>query len=555
MEIKLCKVKCENNSLELFVEAGTTLLEILKMVNINNDLPFIAAYVNNVSKDLNYRIYENKQVLFIDTSHSEGYKVYERTLSFILVKASRELYPECQLKIKYSISDGSYFELDGINVSEEVVQALSSKMRELITADIPILRDKINYIEAEEIYAEQGMDDKRKLLHSNPHLYVTINKLSDLNSYFYGTLAPSTGYISLFEIQSFYDGFYLITPSRCNPMKMSPFINNSKIFDVMCRHKRLLEVLDVADVGSLNELINSGKSGELIRVGEVIQENNFSFLAHQVNNKCAEGVKVVLISGPSSSGKTTFSSRLMIQLLVFGYKPIIISMDNYFVNRVDSPMDEEGNYDFDTINALDIDLFNSNIKNLVNGETVEIPYYNFTTGEREWRGTNIALGERNILLVEGIHVLNPLLADSVADNKKYKIYVSALTTISLDDHTRMSTTDNRLIRRIVRDAAYRNHSAEQTLKRWASVRRGEQKYIFPYQDNADYLFNTSLFFEFSVLKKYIIPLLFAVPDTALEYSEARRLLELLDNFVTIDADMIPPTSIIREFIGGSSFEY
>ncbi len=555
MKKQFCKVRCENNSTEIFVEAGTTLLDMLKMVDLNSEHRFIAAYVNNESKDLNYVIYENKCIYFIDITHFEGYKVYERTLNFLLVKASRELFPSYDLKIKYSIAHGSYFELEGLEVSDVIVKQLSGRIKELINADLPILRDKMYHKEADDIYEKQGMQDKRRLLHSNPHLYTTINQLGDLHSYFYGTLAPSTGYISLFDIQSFYDGYYLISPSKSKPDEISPLIDSTKIFDVMCRHKKLLEVLDVADVGSLNQLINSGKSNELIRVGEVIQENTFSYLAHQVNNRCEQGVKLVLISGPSSSGKTTFSNRLTIQLMVFGYKPLVISMDNYFVNRVDSPLDSEGNYDFDTLESLDIDLFNSHIDKLVNGETVEVPHYNFVTGEREWHGTNMTLGDRNILIIEGIHVLNPRLTSTIASDKKFKIYVSALTTISLDDHTRMSTTDNRLIRRIVRDSAYRNHSAEQTLKRWASVRRGEHKYIFPFQDNADYLFNTSLFFEFSVLKKYVLPLLFAVPNTAREYSEARRLLSILDNFVSIDSEMIPPTSIIREFIGGSSFDY
>ncbi len=551
----MCKVKCENNGQELYVEPGTTLLSLLKGVNIDGDLPFISAYVNNKSKDLNYKVYENRSVLFVDTSHFEGYRVYERTLNFLLARAVKMLYGDVRLQIKYSISHGSYFELEGMAVSEEVAQALMSVMEELVAQNLPITRDVIETTEAIELYENDGLCDKVRFLKSNPRLYTTINTLDGMTDHFHGTLAPSTGYVPLFEITPFYDGYCLVYPQRSSPAEMSPFSGSKKIFDVMCNHKSLLEILDVSNVGALNTLISHGKSDELIRVGEVVQENNFSLLAQRVHESCQGGVKVVLISGPSSSGKTTFSNRLTMQLLVFGYKPLVISMDNYFVNRVDSPIDEEGNYDFDTLESLDVELFNDNIYRLVDGETVELPTYNFKSGEREWKGNTMSLGEKNILIIEGIHLLNPRLAENIAADKKFKIYVSALTSVSLDDHTRLSTTDNRLVRRIVRDAAYRGHTAEMTLARWASVRRGEDSYIFPFQDNADFLFNTALFFEYSVLKSYALPLLYAVPNTVKEYSEAQRLISILKEFTTISADMIPPTSIIREFIGGSSFKY
>lgn len=556
MNNKLFKVKCENNSVELKVKPGTTLLEILDTLNLKNSYPYVAAYVNNVVKDLNYCVYENKSIKFIDVHHFEGTRVYERTLYFMLYKAVYDLYPGETLTIRHSISRGSYFEVSDIQNSEEEALAIKDRLEQLCKLNIHISRDRIHYKEAEKIYSDSKMYDKSRLLASSPSLYVTINMLADVYGYFYGTLAPSTGYISLFDIEPFYNGFYLSAPRREDPQTLVPFSNNSKNFEVMLRHKELLDVLDVPDVGSLNSLINGGKSKELIKIGEAFQERNFARLADEVYQRCSEGdVKVVLISGPSSSGKTTFSNRLNIQLKIFGLKPLILSMDNYFVDRDKTPRDAKGNHDFEVVEALDLELFNEHLGQLINGEEVEIPRFDFISGLRKSGGDIMKLGEKNILIVEGIHALNPRLTEGIADDKKYKIYVSPLTSISLDNLSRVNTTDTRLIRRIVRDAAYRNHTALQTLKRWGSVRRGEEKYVFPYQEHADTMFNTSLFFEISVLKQYIVPLLNDVSDTSEEYSEARRLLNILSHVVAIGHQSIPPTSILREFIGGSSFDY
>ncbi|MEG1649593.1 MAG: nucleoside kinase [Rikenellaceae bacterium] len=555
MNDNLFKVKCDNNSMELFVKPGTTLLEIIDMLNLSGPYPFIAAYVNNVVKDLNYNIYENKNVKFIDILHFEGVRVYERTLYFMLYKAVRDLYPDCELNILQSVSRGSYFEISGVENSDKVATDLKNRLAQISKLNMPILRDRIHYKEAEKIYADNKMYDKSRLLESSPSLYVTINMLGNVFGYFYGTLAPSTGYVSLFDIEPFYNGFYLSAPHREDPQHLLPFAGSSKYFDVMLRNKELLDVLNVPDVGSLNSLINSGQSKELIKIGEAFQEKNFAHLADEVYQKCEEGVKVVLISGPSSSGKTTFSNRLNIQLKIFGLKPLILSMDNYFVDRDKTPLDAKGNHDYEVVEALDIELFNDHLQRLIAGEEVEVPKYSFTEGHRKWDGTKFMLKSRGILIIEGIHALNPRLTESVEKDKKYKIYVSPLTSISLDNMSRINTTDIRLMRRIVRDSAFRNHSALQTLKRWGSVRRGEEKNILPFQNNADTLFNTSLFFELPVLKLYVEPLLNAVSDLSEEYSEANRLLNILSNIVAIEHKWIPSTSIIREFIGGSSFDY
>lgn len=555
MKDKLFKVKCDNNSEEFYVKPGTTLLEILDTIDLKGKYPFIAAYVNNVVKDLNYAVYENKSVEFIDVFHFEGARIYERTLYFMLYKAVCDLYPNSELTIRHSVSRGSYFEISGVDNGKDTASAIKERLAQISKLNIHISRDRIYWKEAEKIYADCKMYDKSRLLSSSPSLYVTINMLDNVYGYFYGTLAPSTGYVSLFDIAPFYNGFYLSSPRREDPQQLLPFAITNANFDVMMRHKELLDVLNVPDIGSLNSLINAGESKELVKIGEAFQERNFARLADEVYKRCNEGVKVVLISGPSSSGKTTFSNRLNIQLKIFGLKPLILSMDNYFVDRDKTPLDEKGNHDYEVVEALDLELFNSNLGDLIAGEQVEIPKFDFINGVRKWDGTKMKLGPKNILIIEGIHALNPRLTEGVDRGKKYNIYVSPLTSISLDNLSRINTTDTRLIRRIVRDAAYRNHTALQTLKRWGSVRRGEEKYVFPNQQYADTMFNTSLFFEISVLKNYIVPLLNEVSDTSEEYSEANRLLNILSHVVPIGHQSIPPTSILREFIGGSSFDY
>ena len=552
---RLIKIRCENNNSELYVKPGTSLLDLLDIVHIKNKYRFIAAYVNNKSKDLNYLIYEHLSVKFIDATHFEGARVYHRSLFFVLYKAVYDLYPECVLKIKHSVARGFYFEVEGLKMTADAPAEIKERMDEIVRQDVPILRDVYYLDEAKEIYRQSGFNDKLRLLDTRQHLYVTINQMANVYGYFYGTLAPSTGYVDVFDIRRFYDGFCLCVPKRNNPLELEEVGERDKLFDVFKLHKEWIEILDVSDIGSLNTMILRRQTGDLIKMGEAFQEKMFAQLADIIYEKNGEGVKVILISGPSSSGKTTFSKRLNIQLRVFGLKPVILSMDNYFVNREDTPLDEKGKHDYESVDALDRELFNANLNALIRGEEVEIPKFDFHDGKRYMDGTKLRLSEKSVIIIEGIHALNPILTSDVPDKNKFKIYVSALTSLSMDHLSRISTTDNRLLRRIVRDSKYRNHTALQTLQRWGSVRRGEEKNVFPFQDEADYMFNSALFYEISVLKRYAEPLLLEVPDTAEEYSEAKRLLSMLDFFLPIDDAEIPPTSMIREFIGHSSFDY
>lgn len=555
---RLISVRCENNNKIIKLKPGTSLLELLDMLHLKAPYKFIAAYVNNKSKDLNYVLYENKTVKFIDVTHYEGSRVYHRTMFFILYKTIKDLYPDRELKIEHSIARGFYFTIEGICSSgndTNMCVEMKKRMSELISQDIPIVYDRYYYEDAREIFRENDLKDKLKLLTTRNHLYVTVYQMADVYGYFYGTLAPSTGYMGMYDIIPFYDGFYLSLPHRTRPDMLEVIENRDKIFDVFKRHKEWNNILNVSNIGSLNTMILENKSSQLIKIGEALQENLFANVANIINSRFNSGVKMVLISGPSSSGKTTFSNRLNIQLSIFGLKPIILSMDNYFVNRADTPLDENGDHDFESINALDLKLFNEHLNALIKGEEIDVPKFDFHHGMRLDKSSKMVMDEKSILIIEGIHALNPVLTVDVPQNNKYKVYVSALTSISMDNLSRISTTDNRLLRRMVRDSKYRNHTATQTLKRWGSVREGEEKYIFPYQEEADYMFNSSLFFELSVLKRYAEPLLLTVPDTESVYSEARRILSMLDFFLPMDDTQIPPTSIVREFIGGSSFQY
>lgn len=550
---KLIQIRCENNSSELFIKPGTTLSEVADILHLPNPHPFIAAYVNNKSKDLNYIIYEPKTIRFIDATHFEGARVYHRTLSFILYKAAKDLMPDSTLNIQHSIGWGFFFVISGTKPTLEIAASIKERMSSLVNAALPITRDIHHTEEAQALYSKS--EDKLKIINTRRHLYVTVNQLADAYGYFYGTLAPSTSHTPVFDIRPFYDGFLLCVPKRSNPNIIGDTWRMDKFFDVFKLHKEWIDVLDVSNIGSLNTMLIDGKGSEVIKIGEALQERLFTHLTDTLLAQHREGVKLILISGPSSSGKTTFSNRINIQLRVFGLQPIVLSMDNYFVDREKTPLDERGEHDFESIDALDLKLFNSHLNSLLQGEEVEIPKFNFMTGQRFFDGTKLKLNNKSILIVEGIHALNPQLTASINNNTKYKIYVSALTSISMDKLSRFSTTDNRLLRRIVRDSKYRNHTALQTIRRWGSVRRGEEKSIFPYQEEADYMFNTALFFEISILKQFAEPLLLDVPDTEPEYSEARRLLMMLDFFLPLNHTEVPPTSVLREFIGGSSFKY
>ena len=548
-------VICENTKNEIYVNTGTSLNEILNILGLHSDYPFIMAYVNNQFKELNYRLFKPATIKFLDTTHIEGARTYQRTLFFILNKAIHDLYPQGSLRVKHAVSRGFYCEVVGLDKIEQTdIDQIKGRMNELIAQDIPIVRTEVQTEEVEKIYNQMSFDDKLELLHSRPRLYSTIYKLADIFGYFYGTLASSTKTIDLFDLKKYYDGMYLAVPKLSNPKELEAMVRQDKMFEIFKEYATWGDVMGLSNIGSLNNKISCGEQSEMIKIAEAFHEKKIAIIADKIYEvHKSRGLKLILISGPSSSGKTTFSKRLGIQLTILGLKPVLLSMDDYFVDRVDTPLDENGEYDFESIHSLDLVTFNKHLKQLMNGECVNIPRYDFIKGSRQSHDKPLQLNDRSILVVEGIHGLNPELTSQIDDDLKFKIYTSALTSISMDNLSRISTSDNRLIRRIVRDFHTRNCNAADTLKRWASVGHGERKHIFPYQENADIVFNSSLFYEISVLKKYVEPMLLEVPNTIPEYGEARRLLKFLENFRPIEADEIPYASILREFIGESNF--
>ena len=552
------KVFCENSNTSLYVKMGTSLAELLDILALKSPFPSLAAYVNNSLKELTYRIFEPVTIRFIDITHFEGQRVYQRTLFFIMQKAIYDLYPEHKLSVRHSIAKGFYAEIDGFDgVPQEVVDAIKARMQQIIKQDISIIKTKMPENEAAELYKQFGLEDKVALLETRHHLYVTVYMLADLPGFFYGALCPSTKMISLFDIEPFYKGIYIRVPSNNDPTQLEQMVPQDKMFEIISLHKQWSEILGVANIGSLNKIILENKSKELIHIAEALQEKVCANVADMIFDKYnQEGSRIILLSGPSSSGKTTTSKRIAVQLSVLGFEPMVISLDDYFLNRECTPRDENGEYDFEALEALDIEQFNKDLLALLDGEEVNIPTYDFVTGCRVMNPEKrLRLKSRSMLIIEGIHALNPSLTPHIKDTQKFKIYVSALTSIAMDNMNRIATTDNRLLRRMVRDNAYRGTSAVDTIKRWQSVRRGEDKHIFPYQEQADVVINSAMIYELCVLKRYAETILHEVPDSVPEFGEANRLLKFLEHFAPIDSDFIPPTSVLREFIGGSSFVY
>ncbi len=551
------KVLCQNTSVEVEVEMGITLGELLTRLNIKGEYPILAAYVNNRLKELNSRLFKPAVVRFIDITHFEGYRVYQRTISFILHKAVWDLYRDRKFYIRHSLGRGFYCEFDDGNpITDEEIEALRERMQAIIDSRYPINRMRLLTSEINGIYERFGFDDKVALLNTRPRLYSDIYRMDDIVGYFYGALTPDSGYIHLFDIRRYYNGFYIALPTRTDPSKLDMNVHWAKMFDVFREYHRWVDIMGVPTVGMLNRKVLDGDVSELIKVAEAFHEKKIAAMADQIDEaNRTHGTRVVLISGPSSSGKTTTAKRLGIQLRILGLDPVLISLDDYFVDRERTPKDENGDYDFEALEAIDLELLNSDLQRLMEGESVDVPRYDFITGTRQWHDTPLKLTDRSILIMEGIHGLNPRLTPSIPREQKFCIYASCLTSVAMDNLSRIATTDNRMLRRITRDYATRGANALATLQRWPSVRRGEEKHIFPYQENADVIFNTSLFYEILVLRPKIEPILREVPDTEPEYGEAKRLLKFLDNFIPIQAEEIPPTSILREFIGGSSFKY
>nr|WP_311455405.1 nucleoside kinase [uncultured Prevotella sp.] len=547
-------IRCKNNKKTQEVPIGSTLSDIYKEINLQMPFGPVSAKVNNKVEGLHYRVYHNKDVEFLDLLTPSGVRTYTRSLFLVLCKAVHDLYPTSGVIIDIPVSNGYYCNLQlGHEITTEDVDRIRTRMQEIIDAKMPIQRYETTTEEAVKMFTELGDIQKAKLLKSSGSLYCVYYVLDDYKDYYYGSMLTNTSQLHLFGLEPYFDGVLLRIPSTQDPSKLGELIRQDKMFEVFKEHHRWQSILGIKTVGDFNEAVKNGLATDLINVSEALQEKKISQIADTIAAR--KEIKVVLIAGPSSSGKTTFCKRLSVQLLASGVKPVQISLDDYFVNRTETPKDENGELDYESIYALNIPLINEQFNALFRGEEVELPKYNFQTGMSEKSGKKLHLGENNILLVEGIHALNPALTEQIADDKKFKIYASALTTILLDDHNYIPTTDNRLLRRIVRDYKYRGCSAQETIHRWPSVRAGENKWIFPYQEQADVMFNTALLFELAVIKPQAEEVLEQVPENCEEYAEAYRLRKFLKYFAPLPFRNLPPTSLLREFLGGSSFKY
>lgn len=551
------KIFCKNDEQYYSIPAGTSLLEAQTILNIKKPYLVVNCRVNNKTESLNYKVYQPKTIEYVDIGESSGMRTYVRSLCFLLAKAVATVFPDAQMRIEHPIAKGYYGAIENKeDLTQEDVQKIKKEISKLIEANHPFEALEEETVVVAKLFKDQGMEDKALLLETFDSVYSKYYRLDGYIDYFYGCLVPSSGYISLYEIEPYKKGFMLRVPDRDNPIGLEPVIEQAKMQEVYLQHLKFLNVIGMENVGDLNRATINGRVSEVIQVAEASQERTIGHIAENISEKFQHGVRIVLISGPSSSGKTTFRKRLETQLKVNLINPVGISLDDYFVNRAETPLDEKGDYDYESLYALDLPQFNEDMARLLKGEKVAQPTYNFTTGEREYKKDHeLQIDDQTILVIEGIHGLNPELTQQIPDNKKFLIYVSALTTISIDNHNWIPTTDNRLIRRLVRDYHYRNYSAIDTLSRWNSVRRGEDKWIFPYQENADVMFNSAIIYELAALRRYAEPILMQVPKKAAEYAEASRLLKFLSYFNYISDRELPPTSLLREFLGGSSFKY
>ena len=549
-------VFCVNTQRKYSYPMGTSLLDIYNDLNVPlSGKPFVVQ-VNNVTRDLKFRIYNPKRIEFQSNDVAAGRRAYVRSLSFILCKAFYTLFPGAEIRLDHPIANGYYCKLLRVDkkITTELTEQIKAEMRKIIAMDYPFVMRMIPTEEAIATFEKRGATDVSLLLKSLGELYTKVYELDGLMDWYIGPLAPSTGYVDIFDLTPYKDGMFLRVPDRKDTKKLSEEVNQDKLFGTFSEYTEWNEIMGLSNVGNMNSMIQKKRvMSDVIKVAEALQEKKITRIADDI---CERGtVKLVLVSGPSSSGKTTFSKRLSIALAVNGKRPTPLSMDDYFVSRDKTPRDEHGDYDFESLYALDLELFNDHLKKMLAGEEVSLPTFNFETGMREYRGNTIKLDENDILVIEGIHALNPTLTSEIPSERKFKVYVSALTTISFDNHNWIPTTDNRLLRRIIRDYKYRGYSAIDTISRWPKVNAGEDKWIFPYQENADVMFNSALIFELSVLKKFAEPILSEVPQNCVEYSEVHRLQNFLKYFTPIQETEIPFTSLLREFLGGSTFSY
>ena len=548
------KVRCRNNGTKIEAETGSSLHDVYELSGLKMEHGPIVAKVNNKVEGMGFRLYRNKDVEFLDLTSPSGMRTYTRTLFFILCKSVHDLFPDGSVVIDIPVSNGYYCNLKlGRAVTQHDVDALRRRMQEIIDADRPIYRREVPTDEAIKLFKGVGAHSKVTLLETLGTLYTIYYDLDGFVDYFYGALMQNTGAVKLFGLEPYYDGLLLRIPSTKDPSVLGEMTRQDKMFEVFQEHHRWQDIVKIGTVGEFNRAVQKGFASDIINVSEALQEKKIAQIGDMIAER--KGVRMVLIAGPSSSGKTTTCKRLSIQLMTHGIRPVQISLDDYFVDRERTPRDEKGDYDYECIHALDIDLINEQFNALFRGEEVELPRYNFQTGKSEKSGQKLQIGEHEILVVEGIHALNPELTAHIPEEQKFRVYASALTTILLDTHNYIPTTDNRLLRRIIRDFKYRGVSAVETIRRWPSVRAGENKWIFPFQENADAMFNTAMLFELAVIKVQAEPLLEQVPENVPEYSEAYRLKKFLGYIKPIPPDQIPPTSLLREFLGGSSFKY
>ena len=551
---KYVTIHCLNNNQTLNVEMGSTLEEVLQQLDAPLQRPAIVAHVNNKVEGMHFRVYKTKTVEFLDITSSSGLRAYTRSLFFVLCKAVHDLYERCKVAIDIPVSNGYYVDLDiGHPVTLEDAGRIRARMKEIIGEALPIHRYETSTQEAISMFEALHTHSKVKLLKSTGSLFTTYYDIDGYKDYFYGALLTNTAQITLFGLEKYYDGLLLRTPSREHPEELGEIVMQDKMFGIFKEQHAWQKIIGLRAIGDLNEAIAQGKTNLLIQVSEALQEKKIARIADEIAHR--KGIRMVLIAGPSSSGKTTTCKRLSVQLITNGIKPVPISLDDYFLDRDKTPRDETGDYDFESIHALNIQLLNEQLAALFRGEEVELPRYNFQAGKSEWSGRRMRLKDDEVLVVEGIHALNPELTAQIADELKFRIYASALTTLLLDNHNYIPTTDNRLLRRIIRDFKYRGVDARETIRRWPSVRKGENKWIFPFQENADMMFNSAMLFELAVIKRQAEPLLEQVPENCAEYAEAYRLKKFLHYIRPIPEDQIPPTSLLREFLGGSSFEY
>ena len=559
----MLQIRCKNNNVTKSFSEGCSLLDVYQEFQDEIKLPYpvVSAKVNNASQGLKFRLFQNRDVEFLDAREGSGHRVYVRSLCFLLYKATQDLFPGSKLFIEHSLCRGYYCNFKKKNadpLTDEDVELIKQRMQEVVNLDMPFRRTEATTEEAIRVFAERGFSDKVKLLETSGQIYSDYYTLGDTVDYYYGPLVPSAGYLKVWGLERYEQGMLLRVPDWNNPNQLAEKVEQPKTFEMFAEKTKWDIIMRLSNAGDVNKAIMRGYASELIQVSEALQEKKIVQIAEEIDNRFhreKDPVRIVLITGPSSSGKTTFCKRLSVQLLACGLRPISFSTDDYFVNRVDTPKLPNGDYDFDNIETVDYHMLEDHLLRLMDGERVEIPEYNFVTGKREWNGKKLKLGSDTVLIIEGIHALNPLLTQKIPDSLKYKIYISALTSISLDDHNWIPVRDNRLLRRIIRDYNKGAYTAQQTIAQWKNVCEAENQWIFPYQESADVMFNSALNIEFAVLRTHAEIILSSVPKNCPEYSEAHRLLKFIHFFLPVSDKEIPPTSIMREFVGGSSFKY